>query len=323
MSESLKPEDTRDALRKIGGLLFGLGALMVLLRKGQEWGDFPIFLVLAIPAVLLYGGGVRTVRYTGEVRSWQAVYAVFGLILVPFALRALVDMLGGTPGTDLNTFWIFAVTAGLGVYAGVDAGIRWGLLGACIAAIISWTALWDKILGDEGIGGHIGTYRGLLGILAIALLAGGIYLWRNERNKEEGLRQFSEVFTGAGIAAVLGCGLGITTVLTLFPIPFVSGNSIGTSGLWDLLLLVISLALVGIGTTVGVRGPVYIGAIGLGLFLLIAGLDLNSKPPHPGKLGIWPLLLVFGGAGAVAASMSDAVSLGDRPKEWVRRISGG
>lgn len=323
MSESLKPEDTRDALRKIGGLLFGLGALMLLLRKGQDWGDFPIFLVLAIPAALLYGGGVTTVRHTGEIRPWQAVYTVFGLILVPFALRAFVDMIGGTPGADLNVFWIFAVTAGLGVYAGVDAGIRWGLLGACIAAIISWTALWDKILGDEGIGGHIGTYRGLLGILAILLLAGGIYLWRAERNKEEGLRQFSEAFTGAGIAAVLGCSLGISAVLTLVPLPFVSGSSVGTSNLWDVLLLLISLGLVGIGTNIGVRGPVYVGTIGLGLFVLIAGLDLNGKPPHPGDLGIWPLLLVIGGAAAVGASMSDAVTLGDRPREWVRKISDG
>ena len=57
MSEALKPEDTRDALRKFGVLLFGVGALMLFIKKGGPWADFPIFLVLAIPAVLLYGGG--------------------------------------------------------------------------------------------------------------------------------------------------------------------------------------------------------------------------------------------------------------------------
>lgn len=322
MSESLKPDDTRDALRKIGGLLLGLGALMILIRKSQDWGDFPIFLVLAIPAVLLYGLGVNTVRETGGVRPWQAVYTVFGLILVPFALSRFVDMIGGSSGADLNVFWIFAVTAGLGVYAGHVVGVRWGLLGASIAAIVSWSALWDKILGDQGINGHIGTYRGLLGVLAILLLIAGIRIWRGTPDKVEGQRKFSELFTGAGIAAVLGCGLGISTLLTLFPIPFTGGNPIGTSGVWDVLLLIISLALVGLGANMGVRGPVYVGAIGLVLFLLIAGLDLNSTPPHPTKLGIWPLVLLIGGGGAIAASMSEGVTLGDGPRRWLQRITG-
>jgi hypothetical protein len=323
MSPALKPDDARDALRKIGGLLLGLGALMILIRKSSDWGDFPLFLILAIPAVILYGLGVRTVRETGAVRAWQAVYTVFGLILVPFALSRFVDLIGGSSGADLNVFWIFAVTAGLGVYAGHVIGVRFGLLAASIAAIVSWTALWDKILGDKGINGHVGTYRGLLGVLAILLLIAGIRVWRDSSDKVEGRRKFSEFFTGAGIAAVLGCGLGISTLLTLFPIPLTGGNPIGTSALWDVLLLTISLALVGLGANMGVRGPVYVGAIGLLLFLLIAGLDLNSKPPHPTHLGLWPLFLVIGGIGAIAASMSEGVSLGDGPRNWVRRITDG
>jgi hypothetical protein len=323
MSESLRPDDTRDALRKIGGVLLGLGALMILLRKSSEWGHFGLFLVTGIPAVLLYYLGVSTVRDMGVVRAWQAVYTVFGLILVPFALIQFVDWIGGSSGADLNVFWIFAVTAGLGVYAGHVVGVRFGLLAASIAAIVSWTALWDKILGGQGINGHIGTYRGLLGVLAILLLIAGIRVWRATADKEEGMRKFSEFFTGAGIAAVIGCGLGISTFLSLFPIPFTSGNPIGTSALWDVLLLVVSLALVGIGTNMGARGPVYVGAIGLLLFLFIAGLDLNSKPPHPTKLGLWPLVLIIGGGGAIAASMSEGVSLGDGPREWIRRITDG
>ena len=34
MNDLFKPDDTRDALRKIGGLLFGLGAAMIYIRKG-------------------------------------------------------------------------------------------------------------------------------------------------------------------------------------------------------------------------------------------------------------------------------------------------
>jgi hypothetical protein len=326
MSETLKPEDTRDALRKIGGLLFGLGALMIYIRKSQAiggWGDFPLFLVLAVPAVLLYGGGVTTQRDTGGLRPWQGVYSVFGLIFVLLALRQFVDMIGGTPGADLNVFWTFGVTAGLAVYAGLVVGIRFHLLAACIAAIVSWSALWDKFLGDQGIGGHIGVYRGLLGILAIGLLAAGIAIWRADPDKEDGMRKFSEFFTGAGIAAVIGCGLGISSFLNLFPIPLAAGsNPIGTNMFWDVLLLVISISLVAIGSQMGLRGPVYVGGVGLFLFLFIVGFDLNEKQPRPDHLGVWPLALLVLGGGAIAASLSEGVSLGKQPGDWLRKLSG-
>ena len=320
MSEALKPDDTRDALRKIAGLLFGLGALMIFLRKSQDWGDFPLFLTLGVPAVVLFGMGIRTARVTGELRPWQAVYTIFGLLLIPFAIGQLVDVVGDS-GSDLNTFWIFGVTAALGIYAGHVVGVRFALLVSCIAAIVSWTALWDKILGDEGIGGHIGTYRGALGVLAILLVIAGIRIWRDEQDDEVGLWKFSEFLTGAGIAAVLGCSLGVTTLVALFPIPFVSNLAIGDSTLWDVLLLAVSLGLVGLGTTIGVRGPAYVGAVGLGLFLLIAGLDLNDKTPDPTNLGGWPILLLIAAGLAFFASFSEGVSLGNAPRDWVKRIS--
>ncbi len=321
MSEALKPDDFRDALRKVGGLLFGLGFVMIFLRKGQDWGDFALFLTLGVPAVLLFGVGTSTARAAGEVRPWQAVFTIFGLLLIPFAIGQLVDVVGDS-GSDLNVFWIFGLTAALGVYAGHLVGVRFALLVSCVAAIVSWTSLWDKLLGDEGVAGHIGTYRGLLGLLAILLVIAGIRIWRDERDEEEGLRKFSEFLTGAGIAAVLGCSLGVTALLTLFPIPFVSGFAIGDSTLWDVLLLAVSLGLVGLGTTIGVRGPAYVGAIGLGLFALIVGLDLNEAQPDPSNLGLWPILLLVGGGLAFFASLSERVSLGDAPRDWIRRISG-
>ena len=97
MRELLAPDDTRDALRKLGGLLFGIGMLMVFLRKGGDYSDFVVFLILAIPAVFLYGEGVLSDRWSGTIRPWQAVYSVFGLIFVPLALFQLVELLNGSP----------------------------------------------------------------------------------------------------------------------------------------------------------------------------------------------------------------------------------
>ncbi len=338
MNDLFKPDDTRDALRKVGGLLLGLGALMIYIRKGpfltvnpSQWASFPIFLVVAIPAAYLYGS-ILTRPRTGELRPWQAVHSVFGLIFVPIALAQFVDMIGGNPNADLNIFWIFLATAGLAFYAGAVIGVRVQLLLGGIALIAAWTALWDEFLSG-GIGAHWGIYRGLLGLLAIGLLAGGLYLWRNNPGGEEvavtattpggdlGLWKASELITAAGIAAVIGCALGITALGNLNPLSS-STPPIETTNAWDILLLLVSLGLVAIGSQIGLRGPVYVGAIGLVLFLVIAGLDLNSTPPHPFKLGVWPWVLLGLGIIGIGLSFTREASLGDQPSRLADNLRG-
>lgn len=333
MTDLLRPDDTRDALRKVGGLVLGVGVLMLLLRKGDEYSDFVVFLLFATPAVFLYGVGVFTAEATGGLRSWQAVYSVFGLIFVPLALFQFIELIDGTPGDTLNVMWVFGVTAALAFYAGAVVGIRFHLLAGSIALIIAWSALWDELL-SEGIAGDFGIYRGLLGILSIILLAGAIYLWREGREArvtgtaveyrgDPGLWQASELFTGAGIAAVIGCSLGITSALELSPVPVVDFPIVDTTWVWDALLLAISLGLIAIGSLIGVRGPVYVGAIGLFLFLLIAGLDLDDETPDPANFGVWPIILLVGGGLALAASGVAESSLGDRPRKFVQKLRRG
>ena len=331
MNELLTPDDTRDSLRKIGGLLLGIGILMWLLRTGDEMSEFVRFVLLAAPAALFYGGGVFTDRFTGGVRPWQAVYTVFGLLFIPLALGAFVDMVGGE-GSNLNTFWIAGVTAAAGFYAGIVANVRWGLLFGGLALIVSWTALWDKILSD-GITQNFGVYRGLLGILAVALLAAGLYLWRDNPGSDDevssatevggdrGLWKGSELLTAAGVSAVLATGLGAFSFLAN-SVPFPTDTLPGTSVIWDVLLLVVSLGLVGLGSTIGVRGPVYVGAIGLLLFLAIVGGDLDDDTPEPSNFGIWPLILLITGAVAIALSSVKEASQGNKPKELVDKLKG-
>lgn len=333
MRDLLAPDYTRDSLRKHGGLLLGLGVLMLLLRKGEDWSDFVIFVLLAAMAVYLYGA-VFTTDATGGPRPWQAVHSVFGLIFVPLALFQFIEVVDGS-ASSLNTFWIFGVTAALAFYGGAMKGIRFLLLAGAIALIVSWSALWDKALGDEGIAGHFGTYRGLLGILSIILLAGAIYLWRENRDVrvsgtgvddggDGGLWKGSELLTGAGIAAVFACSLGISSVTQAFgPIGLFEFTVVETSHTWDILLLVISLGLVGLGSTIGTRGPVYVGAIGLLLFLFIVGYDLNEgDEADPSNLGLWPIILLVGGALAILLSGVKEASLGDQPSRFRDTLRG-
>ena len=101
----------------IGGLLLGARAVMIYIRRAvpatnDPVGDFPIFLVLAIPAVYLYGARLHPARRPAELRPWQAVHSVFGLIFVPLALGSSSTDRRRRRASSLNTFWIFGVDRG-------------------------------------------------------------------------------------------------------------------------------------------------------------------------------------------------------------------
>jgi hypothetical protein len=240
-------------------------------------------------------------------------------------------MIGGNPNAELNVFWAFGFTAALAFYAGA-IGVRVQFLLGSIAMIVSWTALWNKLLSD-GIGAHWGAYRGLLGLLAIGLLAGALYVWRTNPGGDEtaesatgpdgdlGLWKASELLTGAGVAAVVACALGITALGNLNPLGTAT-PPIETSNFWDVMLLLVSLALIGVGSQIGARGPGYVGAIGLLLFVVIVGLDLNSQPPNPFKFGVWPWLLLILGLIGVGLSFLREASLGDQPSRFIRNLRG-
>src|SRR5580700_3479649 len=95
----LSKRDTMDLLRSVGGVLFAVGAVLVLARKSGHhgWGDFARLLVVLVPAVLLYvlalggakdaggPGGTRETEGAGNehARPWQSVLVVIAILLVP------------------------------------------------------------------------------------------------------------------------------------------------------------------------------------------------------------------------------------------------
>ena len=309
LSGLFEPDEGRDALRKLAGLLIGLGLVMTFIRKadsslGDPWGDWGLLIVLLIAFAFLYGVGLLGRLNTDGLRPWESVYLVFGVLVAPLVLLQFIEAINGTPGASLNVFWVFLVTAGLAVAATYLAGLRYGFLLASLAVIVSWSTLWNEILSD-GIGAHLGTYRGLLVILAALLLAAAFAVWRVDR--QEGPARANELVTGAAVSAVIAGSLSVTEVFGLsglFQIPTADSNLF-----WEIVLLAISLLAVGYGSRFGARGTAYIGGIGLIIFLFLAGGDLNEATPH-GKIVGWPLVLVVAGALAFAASLIPGLRIG-------------
>ena len=99
-------------------------------QQHQEWDVF-----LLVVALLLIWYGLRA--------AWRAAALVFGLVLIPFTLFQLIDMLGGNPDKSGHNAWVFAVAAVAGWYAAFVHGLRWGALFGGLALIISWMAFWS------------------------------------------------------------------------------------------------------------------------------------------------------------------------------------
>jgi hypothetical protein len=312
-------DDSRRGLRALGGLLLGVGVFVLAYRRsslGDPWGDFALFLVALLPALFLYGGGLLAALSSPERSAWHGVFLVFGLIFAVFTFFQFLELIDGNTGDSWNVAWIFAAVAALGVVAALLADVRFAMLAAGVAFIVAWFALWDAILGED-FSSDAGTIRGFsmlaAGVLAVAAV--GLHWQRRGRHlnppfdDEHGALP-SELLTAAGLAFLFGAGILSATaaivqsILGAFaPLGATAGGGFAEpSVFWDIVLLAGSLGLVVFGVFFRVRGPAYVGAIGLTIFIVIVGLDLDDSSPSGSLLG-WPLVLLILAAAALAASV--------------------
>lgn len=281
----------------MGGLLFATGAVVLFTRKQDAWAAFPLFLVLFTPAALLYGLGIGAAGRAPA--SWQSVFLVYGVVLVPLALGQLIDAVGGNPDASGHVAWIFLAAAGLAALASFTRGATYLALVMALALVVAWLSFWDAVLGDPSLD----TVRWLLVVLAAGFLAGAVAL----RSVNAELRQPPELITAAGLAAVAAGAVSLADVLV--PVLFFFGDEPdieGSSFFWELFLVAVSVALIVYGARGRVRGPAYIGAFGLAAFSLIVGIDtaaLIQGDSGGGDVVGWPLVLLVLGAMALFAGM--------------------
>jgi hypothetical protein len=298
--------DNRDWLRMLGGLIFGSGAVVLFIRKasetpegGEPWGDLALLLVLLCPFVLLYGLGMAGRRADGEAEPWQSVYLVFGVVLAPLVLFQFLETIGGSTDSNWNTFWIFGLTAVLGLAAALLAGATQAGTAAALAAGVSWLAFWDAVLDEPSAD----TLRWLLIVFAAILVAIMLAVRATSRAPK-----LSGLITAAGLAAITAGLLGQAGLLgsaieeNTGGIFEADGAEPGTG--WDLFLLVVSVALIAFSARSARRGPGIVGAIGLFAFVVVVGSEIANRVEGDAEGAIvgWPLALLLVGAAGVILS---------------------
>ena len=269
-----------------------------------------------MPAVALYvlALGVLERPRSEDARPWQSVLMVVAILLGPVALFEFLQWVGASTGHVLYDAGVFAITGVLAGYATRRARASYCALLAGLALLVTWLLVWGKILDHPSAD----TYRWLLVAAAGLLLAAAAGLARAHAIGA------SELATAGGIAAVAAGVLGV--IVGLFVGVFrsvakvITGSgsvissshlNINTSGLqhfgWDLYLLIVSMALVSVGSRVRVRGLGYVGGIGLLAFLFSVGAQITRLESGRGAttdIVGWPLaLLIMGLAGLAAPAL--------------------
>jgi hypothetical protein len=292
---------TRDLLRSIAGLLFASGAVALEIRKSATWGLGGRMLVVLIPGVLLYGLALEAAwrRKPGprvDAESWQSVFAVFAVFLNAIWLTLLFRWVGAHGA--LITIPALGLTAASAAYAAWRANVRFAALLAALGIVVAWLALWNKLLHPPA-----DTNRWLLLIVGVGLVAAAVSLARRGR------REANELVTAAGAAGVLAASAGVFVDLLGFSVNrvvravglahSVGGLNVKQHFVWDLLLLLMAVGLIAYGSRARVRGPGYVGAAGLFVFLFSVGGQISARlagRPASGTVTGWPLALLVIGA---------------------------
>lgn len=304
----------RDALRSTGGVLFAAAGLALYERKAHSWGQGGLMLTVLIPALVLYvlvlmGRAEAAEAGVVDALPWQSVLMVFALLLVPIAVLRFLGWVGATTSDSLIQALAFALSAALGILAVWLTRVRYAALLSTLFLLVVWLAVWAKIINHPS-----GTTERWL-LFAFAFVFFGIAFLLASR----ALREATDVVTGAGIAAV-ACGFigvigGLVSRFSSAAGSVVGPSQVfGTSGvrqhfIWDLFLLAVSVVLIWYGARSHVRGPGYVGALGLLLFVVSVGVQVsaiqNGSPPSHSFVG-WPLALLLVGVAALAAGTAAA-----------------
>lgn len=320
--EGLRPDDGREVVRIIAGILIAVGMVMVGLRRGtpevfgETTSNFGLFVIFGLPAGFLYGAGILGRTLGGYDRRWQALYTVTGMILAPIALFFLAAAIDSGYDQTLVSIVVFAACSAGCVIAWLIGSVRFQLLLGSIFATFAWLALLDKVLSD-GLASDLSTIRALLLVFAGGLVAASFAVRRFAKFEPEAAA--GELLTGAGLSALIAFALGPVEALNAFQTAItatafgVDPSEVGVSDpgqdmIWDVLTLITGAALILLGIGRGVRGSVYVGGAMLLLFVASAGLDLDDATPE-GKIVGWPLLLCVLGAGAFVLSLLPGVRL--------------
>lgn len=272
----------------VGASALGVASLLAFGRLDDPWAEFPLFLVLAVPAVILLAmalafaaeGGPIGARPDGRLAPWQTVCLLIGVPLLILSVVQLLVVFGNDdPGSGTATL-VFL----LGGAVSIALRTRSESPGLVLLAALFLGAAALAAVGWLDSNAPAATYRDVGLILGVLYLFAARQVWaerRSEANLLVGL---------GGIALTAGAITGnIGNPLPAF-LGLESGNESGDG--WELILVLVAIGLLAYSAWQRHGGLAVIGTIATISFFGFATAD--------GNLWGWPVLLTLVAAGCFA-----------------------
>jgi hypothetical protein len=272
----------------VGAAALGVGSFLAFGRLADPWADFPLFLVLAVPALILLALGLAFAAEgdpigalpDGRLAPWQTVCFLIGIPLLLLAVNQLSVVFGNDdPGSGTATLVLLlggAICVALRTRSESPGLVLLGaiLFGGAAIAAINW-------LDSDA---PAATYRDVALILGVLYLLCARLIWADRRVEANLLIGLS------GIALIGGAVIGATG--NPFPTFFalVSDNESGDG--WELILLIVAIGLLAYSAWQRHGGLALIGAVAAYLFVGFA--------TPTGNLWGWPVLLLLLAMGCFA-----------------------
>jgi hypothetical protein len=298
--ELLRPPPHRGPLIAAGAVVFATGLILFELRLMNELSDVVHFLVLGIPAGVIFALGLQAPNEDGKPPAYQSVLLVTGLLLLEPALLRLADVLGAENPDDFpagELTWTLAVTAAAAFYAAIKRNSAICLLLAAIAGVGSLLAGWEWVFAP----GTFTAARWLLLASAAALVMGGLAL------RDSSPRQSELLIDGAGLAILFIGAQGLFGGIVIFD---GIGEPEALPDFWELVVFGAGVGLLAFGALDRSPGPAWLGFANLVVFIGAVGLGADET------LYFWPLALLLVGALMLGAGLRPRQPLPPEPDAY-------
>jgi hypothetical protein len=282
-------------------VVLAAGLILFELRLLNELSDVVHFLVLGIPAGLIFALGLQAPNEDGNPPAYQSVLLVTGLLLLQPALLRLADVLGAENPEDFpagELTWTLAVVAGVALYAAIRRNSAICLFLSAVAGVGALLAGWEWIFAP----GAFTASRWLLLVSAAALVMVGLAL------RESRPRQSELLIDAAGLAILFIGAQGLALALLGDGEVFASSQPL--PDFWELIVFGAGVGLLAYGALDRSPGPAWLGFANLVAFIGAVGTNADET------LYFWPLALLLVGGLMTGAGLRPREPLPPEPDAY-------
>ncbi|MEX0993211.1 MAG: hypothetical protein WDZ37_04365 [Solirubrobacterales bacterium] len=293
LREMLSVSRQFDLPRLIGGVLLATGVVLMELRKDNDWGEFGLFLLAALPCAFLFVLVLAAARPGTPLERWQVGASLAGIAIGLVALTRLMQWLGSgepLPGAGA-TFLVTLLVVAVAGYVAFQFRSPIHTFVAAVTLVICYLAFLDWS------GSHLGLSDVRDNLAGIAFVYWGLAFLLRTRAQELGPDHLHYVVLTGGLAGIVAGAIGAGTSSILGGFAYLVGVSASSD--WELFLLAVSVLLIVYAGWQGTRAATWLCAFAgvLGLLLFVS-VNLNST-----SLDGWPVWLTIIGAGIVVGSL--------------------